>query len=139
MGKEFNLDDFRATPEIGRKLPPRRKPPKEDLFGKLWFWYVSIFFEKRANGRMLRFFLVLLEKDFYEWGKPFGVTTAMMERAGIDRKYKSALLRTFEEWGLIFVDRRHKKNPLVYAILVGQKDGFQIARIRYEHDCRRGQ
>jgi hypothetical protein len=106
--------------EEGFSSPPRRsrrgagrKRPRADLFGKLWFWYADILLEKRASGRMLRFLIVLMIKDFDEWHKPFKVTTEMMARAGIDRKDKSTLLRIFEQWGFVFVDRRNKKNPLV--------------------------
>ena len=118
MEEEFN---WRLPPEMERGLRAPRSPTRKrthdsnnrELFVKLWSWYANILLEKRASGRMLRFLIVLMLKDFDVWHKPFNVTTAMMARAGIDRKDKSRLLRLFEQWGLVFVDRRDKKNPLV--------------------------
>ena len=109
MSKEFNLDDFRTTP------PEARQKHKGDLFVQLWRWQLHLLLGKRATGQFLRLFLVLVDKDFDEFGKPFTVTTQLAEKAGIDRKAKAKILQTFEQWGLIFLEQQEaRKNPRVF-------------------------
>jgi hypothetical protein len=67
----------------------------------------------REARRRQRFFAMLVDEDFKHFGKPFTVTTEMMKAAGVDRKFKAEILRTFEEWGLIFLEPRANKNPQV--------------------------
>jgi hypothetical protein len=114
MEEEFN---WRLDEEMGsspRRQKSQRPKNKEEWFGQNWFWHSHILLEKRATGQMLRLYLVLFEKDFDEWGKPFEVTTAMAKRAGMDRKAKAVILRAFEQWGLLwFESQGTSKNPRV--------------------------
>jgi hypothetical protein len=95
--------------------PTKRSKSKHkgDLFAKLWRWHLRLLLEKRASGRLLRLYLVLVDEDFKSFGKPFAVTTDMALRAGIDRHLKAKLLDTLEQLGVIFQERRGNKNPQV--------------------------
>jgi len=115
---------WRLDEESAPSLPPRppsrrgaaqkRPRAKEEHFARAWLWHLRVLREKHATGQLLKMYHVLLEKDFYEWGKPFEVTTEMVVKAGLDRKAKSRILRLFEQWGLIFLKRRgNTKNPQV--------------------------
>jgi hypothetical protein len=83
------------------------------MFAKLWLWHLHLLLDKRASGRLLRLFFVLVEEDFKHFGKPFAVTTKMATRAGIDRHLKAKLLDALEQMGAIFQERRGNKNPRV--------------------------
>jgi hypothetical protein len=107
MEEEFDFDKIKITPEH------RTRKHKGELFAKLWRWHLHLLLEKRASGRVFRFFAMLVDEDFKHFGKPFTVTTEMVKAAGVDRKFKAEILRTFEQWGLIFLEPRANKNPQV--------------------------
>lgn len=110
MEEEFDLDKIKITQDMSRA---RKAQHKGVLFAKLWRWHLHLLLEKRAGGRVFRFFAMLVDEDFKHFGKPFTVTTEMMKAAGVDRKFKAEILRTFEQWGLIFLEPRTNKNPQV--------------------------
>jgi hypothetical protein len=131
MSKEFNFKDWEITPEISHS--PRRRQPKGEMFAKLWRWHLHLLLEKRASGRVLRFFLMLIDEDFKHFGEPFTVTTEMMRAAGIDRNFKAEILQTFEHWGFIFLERRANKNPRVFL----RKRQGRGENPFHKHLCRR--
>lgn len=94
--------------------PRRASPvPKEEKFARVWKWHSQILFEKCANGRLLRLYLLLMHEHFDAYEKPFNVTSEMVERAKVKRRFKAEVLRALVEWGLAWVDFRDSKNPRI--------------------------
>ena len=116
---KWRLDEENAPsppprPPSRRGAAQKRRPrAKGEYFARAWLWHLRLLREKRAGGRVLRFYHLLLEEDFNSFGKPFAVTTQMMEAAGVDRHRKADLLDALEQWGIVFLERRGHKNPLV--------------------------
>jgi hypothetical protein len=119
MEEEFNWRLGEITSEMEKKKKPRSAQTHdykgEEFFAKTWIWQWHVLRDKRAGGRVLRFFLMLAEADFENhYNKPFKVTSAMMAAVGIARKHKAELLRMFREWGFLFLDAPPDKNPTVF-------------------------
>jgi hypothetical protein len=108
-----NPEDWRLPGEWAPTKRPKSKH-KGDLFAKLWLWHLHLLLEKHASGGVFRLFFVLVHEDFKSFGRAFTVTSEMVGDAGIDRKSKAGILRLFEQWGLIFLEQRTKKNPRVF-------------------------
>jgi hypothetical protein len=116
MGENFDFDKIRLTPEMEKKRKSARthNDKGEEFFAKTWIWQWHVLRDRRAGGRVLRFFLMLAEADFENhYERPFKVTSAMMEAVGIARKHKAELLRMFRDWGFLFLDAPPDKNPTV--------------------------
>ena len=86
---KWRLDEENAPspprPPSRRVAAQKRPRAKEEHFARTWLWHLRVLREKRASGQLLKMYHVLLEKDFYEWGKPFEVTTEMVVKAGLNR------------------------------------------------------
>ena len=88
MEEEFNWRLGEITSEMEKKKKPRSAQTHnykgEEFFAKTWIWQWHVLRDKRAGGRVLRFFLMLAEADFENhYNKPFKVTSAMMAAVGI--------------------------------------------------------
>jgi hypothetical protein len=123
MNKEFDLEEFRLKPEDIKALAPksaaairqssRPKPTKQpkctDKFAIVPIWWAA---RAVADGGINPGFLVCVDLLHRAWrakGKPF----AMPNSVGVDPRTKIRTLRALEKAGLIAVEWRERKSPLV--------------------------
>jgi hypothetical protein len=67
--------------------------------------------EIRATGNTYRLALYLLEKAYFS--QQVTVSTATMQRLGVSRNGKRSALQQLRQAGLIAVEERSNKNPIV--------------------------
>ena len=78
------------------------------MFPKLWEDCLA---DIRADGCTYRVALYLLNKAY--WGREITLSTATMRRLGISRNGKRGALNQLRKAGLIGVEERSYKNPIV--------------------------
>jgi hypothetical protein len=91
------------------KSPPKRKAPEAFIptFPKV------LLVQLRRLGMAGWFYLVLLRESRVRKENPLLVTTRCLTTYGFSRKDKTRALTVLETAGLIRVERRPRKNPLV--------------------------
>src|SRR5262249_23355931 len=67
--------------------------------------------ETRADGGAYRVALYLLNKAY--WGQQVTLSTATMQKLGVGRKGKRSALQQLRRAGLIAVEERPRKSPIV--------------------------
>jgi hypothetical protein len=77
-------------------------------FPKLWRVRLA---ETRANGCAYRVALYLLDRAC--WSRQVTLSTATMRKLGVSRNGKRGALRQLRRAGLIAVEERPRKSPLV--------------------------
>jgi hypothetical protein len=78
----------------------------EALFGRL----------AAMPGKCLAVYLILLQRSRMERENPIALTSARLTRSGLTRKHKQRALCDLESAGLIRVEKRKRKNPLVHLL-----------------------
>jgi hypothetical protein len=114
--KEFNLDEFRLPKHIQQQAP---KPPpgqgrtkRTVKFAKVPLWWA----ERAAKAGRNVNLMVCVDLVYRAWqagGKPF----IMPNRGGVRREAKTNALRALEKAGLIAVEWRDRKSPIVTLII----------------------
>jgi hypothetical protein len=78
------------------------------MFPKMWQMRLA---ETRADGCTYRVALYLLDKAY--WSPQVVLSTATMQKLGVGRKGKRGALQCLRQAGLIAVEERPNKNPIV--------------------------
>ena len=113
---DFDLNDF-ALPEsklerIPRsKKPPRHSPGEKFLKGPIpldWLFKAS-----KLPGKTLQVGIALWFMAGLKCKRTVALTTRLLKEFGVSRSTKARSLKALENAGLISVERRHGKNPLV--------------------------
>ena len=97
------FDDFRVVPT---KIRKRRE--QFVMFPMTWFDRL-----KGATGQTHRVALYLLHLSWKEKGAPIKLANGMLERDGVSRFGKWRALADLEQRGLIAVERRPRRSPVV--------------------------
>jgi hypothetical protein len=110
---DYDLVAFQLPPEMLRE---RRITPKKIAKRRLyWVKYPMTWHEpmKDAHGKTYRVALHLLYLHWKGKGEPIKLANGMLEEDGVSRHAKRRALIYLERRGLITVERRLKRSPIV--------------------------
>jgi hypothetical protein len=116
MVKTFNLEDVRVPADELKQLQRMQKAPafkvvqpkRTDTFAMIPLWWAKLVHEGCAHVD----FLVCIDLIYRAWrakGEPF----VMPNIAGVDHNIKNRTLRALERAGLITVQWRERKSPVI--------------------------
>jgi hypothetical protein len=110
----IDLNKFRSMNKPGQPNPSgkRRKRLRD-------FAPVLIALAKRLKGVRGQAVLLMVVLSYLNWrnhGSPIKLTNKLLEDYGISRETKRVALANLEDRGLIRVERRSHKSPLVWLI-----------------------
>jgi hypothetical protein len=116
MPDPFDLATLHIDPTDGElvrlaKVPAKVRKRRQGFIQVPWLW-----FEKLANetGRTYRVALYLLHLDWKGGGKPFKLSNKSLEADGVSRQSKGRALTRLEALGLIRIERRAKRSPIIH-------------------------
>ena len=112
----FSREALRIVPGVDFALPKQRT--SESSAGKKQRFLPAIpeqLFDRliALPGKALAFYLIVLQRSRMERANPVVLTSARLKQSGIGREDKRRALRALESAGLIRVERRSRRNPLV--------------------------
>ena len=106
------------VPSRGQKTKPvANTRRKQDPFVKVPLWWAAA----AANATRTPRFLVcigLLRRAYEESSCTFSIPSGWLKKNGASRKVKSGVLRDLKAAGLITIEQRPGKNPLVTLVLL---------------------
>ena len=114
-GGDLKLDDLRLPPEMVRERPvgmPQRIKKRHQIFVQV----PLILVDKMVRHSRDKTFAVLchlLHEDWKQGGGPIKVPNGFLKRLGVGRGAKSRALKKLERLGIISVERRDRKSPIV--------------------------
>ena len=117
MGKTFNLEEFRISNEMQKALRPKELQPKggagrikrTDTYAIIPLWWAARAVEDAGVPVNLMVCVDLVHRAWRAKGKTF----VMPNRPGVNKKTKWLTLRGLERAGLITVEWRPRKSPVV--------------------------
>jgi hypothetical protein len=113
--KALRIDPAKfAAPPIPAKIRKRRE---QFVMMPMW-WYEKLLSKPAIAGTTILVALYLLHLDWKHHAKPFKLSNGMLEYDGISRHSKWRALTDLERRGLIIVQRRPKKSPIIRVLLV---------------------
>jgi hypothetical protein len=118
MGDPFDLKTLRidpatfAAPYVPAKIRKRRKE-----FVKLPMWWYEKLKDPACNGSTCLVAWHLLHLHWRNRSKPIKLPNGMLEYDGISRQSKWRALADLQRRGLILIERRPKKSPLIHVRL----------------------
>jgi hypothetical protein len=101
------------------KQPPVPTKIKKRLkaFGRVpMTWHEALKAGQPATGLTVLIAIYLCYLDFEEHGKPFTLANGMLEYDGISRQTKWRALRELERRGLITIECRRSKSPVIHML-----------------------
>jgi hypothetical protein len=107
------LETITATKCVGTPIKIQKRRKNFIMF-PMW-WYEKLQTCKSAKTVLLAVYLLHL--DWKHKAKPFTLANGMLEYDGISRQSKWRALRTLERLGLIVVECRNNKSPVIYIQL----------------------
>jgi hypothetical protein len=112
-----DLKQHRMTPEILATLTvvPRNIQKQRQHFVKVpWTWI-----ERLAVAHYTATYRVALHILYRHWktGRPFLLSNGMLSMEGVERRAKWRGLRELEQLGLVAIERRKRKSPLITVLL----------------------
>jgi hypothetical protein len=111
------LKRHRLTPEMARRFAvvPRKVQKQRQHFVKVpWTWI-----ERLATARYISTYRVALHVLYHYWktSKPFVLPNGNLSMEGVERRAKWRGLRELERLGLVSIERRRRKSPLITVLL----------------------
>jgi hypothetical protein len=112
-----DLKQHSMTPEMQATLVtvPRKVQKRQEHFIKVpWTWV-----EQLATARYTATYRVALHILYRHWkdgGKPFALSNGLMSKAGVERRAKWRGLMELERLGLVAIERRQRKSPLITVL-----------------------
>ena len=113
-GDPFDLDNLLlsgALVKIETAVVGERKAKRVEQFLKVpvpWLEHLE-----GASGKTYALALVLLWRSWKAHGRPFPLANGLLKIEGVSRRTKWRALVELESRGLISIERRHQKSPLV--------------------------
>jgi hypothetical protein len=109
---DLDLDKFRLPPGVTvRRVTPSKLQKRLQQFIMVpFFWLERL---KGAPGQTYRLALILLYLNWKVKGDPVKLANGMLEIDGVSRQSKWRALADLEERGLIAVERRAGKSPMI--------------------------
>lgn len=115
-GDPFDLKNLRMPADEIERLAavPRKIQRRRRQFAMLpMTWWEKL---EGASGQTCRVAWYLLYQNWKNEGEPIKLANEMLARGGISHDAKSKALRELERRGLIAIDRRSRKSPLVTVL-----------------------
>ena len=114
MADEFDLENLRLPADIvlsSRAIEPRKLEKRRKHFVQLpWTWVEAL---SGASGQTWQLAAHLLYLNWKGKGAPIKLANGMLEIDGINRQAKWRALSGLERRGLVTVERRPARSPLV--------------------------
>jgi hypothetical protein len=120
VSEEFDIENLRLPDNIvvleRRATEPRKLEKRRKHFVQVpWTWVEAL---SGASGQTWHLAIQLLYLHWKGNGEPITLANGMLEMDGIGRKGKSHALDELERRGLITVERRPRKSPIVKLLRV---------------------
>ena len=114
MTDDFDIDKLRLRANIvvsHRVVEPRKLAKRRTHFVQLpWMWVEAL---SGASGKTLEVLIHLAYLNWKEKGGPIKLANGMLEIDGISRWSKWRALPELERRGLVVIDRRRRRSPIV--------------------------
>jgi hypothetical protein len=112
----FDLERLRIDPNDGElmrlaKVPAKIQKRREQFIMVPWGWLEGL---ARAPASTFHVALYLLHLHWKDHGNPVKVPNATLRTLGVSRQSKWRALADLEERGLVSVERRPSRSPLVH-------------------------
>jgi hypothetical protein len=120
MNDLFDIKALRIDPAkfAAAPVPAKiRKRREQFVMMPLW-WYEKLLNKPAIAGRTILLALYLLHLDWKHHGKPFKLPNGLLGYDGISRRSKWRALPDLERRGLITVERRPRKSPIIRVLVV---------------------
>jgi hypothetical protein len=105
-----------ATPYVPTKIRKRN-----EQFVKLPMWWLEKLGKPPlATGATHQVACYLCHLDWKHRSKPFNLPNGMLNYDGISRRSKWRALTDLERRGLITIERRRRKSPVIHVLVVQQ-------------------
>jgi hypothetical protein len=107
-----NLEDLRLDPALEvRAVVPRKIQKRRRHFIRVpWTWMERL---NGASGQTYRLALCLLYMDWKDRGQPIKLANGMLRIDGIPQPTKWRALRNLERRGLITIECRPSRSPII--------------------------
>ena len=120
----FDVEGLRIDPHdstlVGKAARPRKVKWQRKFVRVPWAWVNRLKVSNR--GVTYRLALLLLYEYWRTGGRPIQLSNAMLTGDGVTRRSKWRALLELEQFGLLKVERRPRKSPVV-TLLVGPETG----------------
>ena len=128
MAKGFNIDDFILSPEQEAQIQERRvSEPRKLQKRRRRFIPVPMAWRERLDGAAGKTYAVALDLLYLGWkgkGAPIKLANGMFRIDGVSRQSKWRALNDLERRGLITVERRPNRSPIVRLNNLGDAGGL---------------
>jgi hypothetical protein len=112
-GDAFDLSRFAPPPGMVGATKPRREAKRLVGFVKIpWSWANALASDD-VGGKVWAVACHILYETWREKGRPIKVPNGMLARCGVSRSAKVRALRKLEELGLVSIEWRPHKSPIV--------------------------
>jgi hypothetical protein len=112
--KALDLKSLELPPELvakGSQASPIKPKKRRQHFVRVpWMWMEKLI---GCRGQTLRVAFVVLYLDWKAKGQPVKLANKLPQMAGVGRRAKWRALADLERLGLISVERRARKSPIV--------------------------
>jgi hypothetical protein len=112
--KTLDLKSLELPPELvakGKKASATKPKKRRQHFVRVpWMWMEKLI---GCRGQTLRVAFVVLYLDWKAKGRPVKLANKLPQMVGVSRRAKWRALNDLESIGLISVERRAKKSPMV--------------------------
>jgi hypothetical protein len=118
---DFDLSKFRldldTTPTIKAPRVPEKIRKRREQFVQIPMWCLAVLAQEPiASGSTFYLAGHLWHLDFINYRKPFNLGNGMLAYDGISRQTKWRALRNLEQRGLVRVECRDSKSPIIHMI-----------------------
>jgi len=115
----FAVEDLRVDPSdstlVSKAARPRKAKWERKFIQFPWLWVERL--ETTNRGSTYRLALLLLYEYWRNGGRPIKLSNAKLANNGLTRKSKWRALLELERFGLVKVERRPRKSPLITLIM----------------------
>jgi hypothetical protein len=105
-----------STPHVPAKIQKRRE---QFIMVPVW-WLERLGEAPRATGATHQVACHLLHLHWKNQGKPFKLPNGMLKYDGISRQSKWRALTDLERRGLVIVEKRRCRSPIIHIVLAGK-------------------
>ena len=106
---------FASLQRAAESRPAHGKRPRKDTFVQVPLWWIEAATKATENPRAM-VCIWLLHLAWKTHSMTFPIPNAGLAKRGVDRRAKYRVLRDLEASGLITVDRRSGKTPVVTLV-----------------------
>jgi hypothetical protein len=110
-----DVANFRLDPRLAHSQPvPAKIRKRREQFAMMPMWWVEKLGDPLATGATHQVACYLVHRYWKSHGKPFKLPNGMLNYDGISRQTKWRALADLERRGLISIERRRGKSPVVH-------------------------